>query len=128
MVRGMETVEPPVKPETKELEVPAKPKPSFQERMKEFVEQYGMMALAVYFAIFGLSIAVFMVLIRLGAQSTDVFTRLGLKVDSTAGFMGSLTLAYAATKLTQPVRIGIWFVVTPVIARIMNRRKKPAAS
>jgi len=130
MVRAMETVEPPVTPETKETPpapAVAPTKPSFTERMKGLVAEYGMVALGVYWGLFFLSIGLFTLLLRMGIQASDVVARLGMQMESTAGTASTLGVAYVATKLIQPVRIALTFVLTPMVGKLLHRFKKPAA-
>ncbi len=126
----METVEPPVTPETKETPpapAAAPARPSFTERMKGLVAEYGMVALGVYWGIFFLSIGTFTLLLRMGIQASDVVARLGMQMEGTAGTAGTLGVAYVATKLIQPVRIALTFVLTPVVGKLLHRFKKPQA-
>jgi hypothetical protein len=96
--------------------------------MKGLIAEYGMVALGVYWAIFFVSIGLFWVLLRMGIQASDVLSRLGLQMEGTAGTAGTLGVAYVATKLLQPVRIALTFVLTPVVGKLLHRRKKPDPS
>ena len=81
-----------------------------RDRLKTLLEEYGKVALGTYFALF--------VLVLLGfalAIST------GFKPDSTPGGVGVFGAAYIATKVTQPIRIGVTLVLTPVVARVLHK-------
>jgi hypothetical protein len=84
------------------------PKPS---RLKALLEEYGTMALVIYFAIFALVLAGFAIAIAAGVQ-----------VKSAAGGAGVLGAAWVATKLTQPLRILATLALVPIVARIKRRR------
>lgn len=91
---------------------PAKKKP-WKERLEEHLREYGAIALVVYLTIWLTVWAGFTIAIATG-----------LDVDSDAGGAGMLGIVGAAwlpTKLTQPLRIGATFVVTPIVAGIWHR-------
>ncbi|MDP6931708.1 MAG: hypothetical protein QGG40_02285 [Myxococcota bacterium] len=75
-------------------------------RWKEMLAQYGGVALTTYLTIFALVLFGFALAIQVGFQ-----------VEGTAGSTGLWVGAYLATKLTQPIRIGVTLVLTPFIAR-----------
>lgn len=87
------------------------PKPTLTERWKALLPEYGKIALTIYFTIFGLVLAGFVIAIRLGFETA-----------STSGWVGTFAGAYAATKVSQPLRILATLVLTPAIARIVRRR------
>ena len=100
---------------------PAQPPKSWvgrlSDRLKILMETYGPVAIVVYFAIFGVVFAGFMVAIHMGFE-----------VASGAGSASALGAAYVATKLTQPVRILATLAVTPLAARIIGRRPPGSTS
>ena len=93
------------------LPTPTK-KPTLTERWKALLPEYGKIALTTYFSIFFLVLAGFTIAIRLGFRPEE---------GSASGWAGTLAGAYAATKLTQPLRILATLALTPVIARIVRR-------
>jgi hypothetical protein len=84
------------------------------ERIKALLAEYGRVALVTYFSIFALVFAGFGLAIALG-----------MDVASTEGGVGLLGGAYVATKLTQPLRIGATMALTPLVARVVERFRKP---
>jgi len=120
----METVEPPVTPtnpnDTPSASAVAKPKPSLMERLQEFVTRYGMLAFAVHYAIFGLCLVAFMLLIRSGFQ-----------VEGAVGSAGTFAGAYAACQVIKIPRFAATFALTPLIdkliRRLRNKGQDPAA-
>lgn len=90
-------------------------KPPLGQRLKDLLAQYGPVALYTYLAIF--------VVVLVGS---GLAIKLGAGVDGAVGWAGTLGGAYAATKLTQPIRIFATLVLTPVVARVL-RRGGPAA-
>jgi hypothetical protein len=108
----MPPVEPDVKPSVSDTTPPASAtakaaKPTLAERFKALILDYGPVALALHFLMFGLTVAGFYVAIQLGFQ-----------VDSTGGKASALGAAYVAAQLTKPVRWIALFVLTPLVARI----------
>ena len=98
---------------------PGKKKP-WKERLEDHLREYGAIALMVYLTIWLTVWAGFTIAIATG-----------LDVDGDAGGAGMLGIIGAAwlpTKLTQPLRIGATFVVTPIVAgvwhRISGKKKK----
>ena len=90
---------------------PPNPK-TLRDRLRELLVEYGSLALWVYFGLFAVVLAGFVIAIQAG-----------VKVESAAGTAGTLGAAYLATKLTQPLRILGTLVLTPVIVRIVRRIK-----
>ena len=90
-------------------------KPPLKERLKKLFDQYGRIALITYFSIFGLVLAGFAVAVHFGVQ-----------LEGTSGAAGTLGMAYAATKLTQPLRILATLVLTPLLGRLFGSPKAAA--
>ena len=72
--------------------------------------EYGRVALFTYLVIFAVVLVGFILAISFGF---DVKTRYGQ-----AGVFGA---AYLATKATQPLRIGATLLLTPIVARIVEK-------
>lgn len=98
-------------PPTPTTPPPAK-KQTLMERWKALLPEYGKIALTTYFSIFFLVLAGFTIAIRLGFRPEE---------GSATGWAGTMAGAYAATKLTQPLRILATLGLTPVIAKIVRR-------
>ena len=81
-----------------------------RKSLKDILAEYGTVALVVYLTIFVLTLAGFWMAIRFGWRT-----------ESTAGTAGTLAAAYVATKLSQPLRIGLTLVLTPLLARLYER-------
>jgi hypothetical protein len=79
-------------------------------RLEALIAEYGKVAILTYAVIFVLVIAGFAVAITLGVE-----------VESAKGGAGVLVAAWAATKVTQPVRILAALALTPVVARVWKR-------
>jgi hypothetical protein len=84
--------------------------------LKGVLAEYGPVALVVYLAIFAATLAGFAIAIGMGFQPRGV-----------AGGLGTLTAAYIATKVTQPLRIGATLVLTPFVARAIARVRRGTA-
>ena len=98
------------------LPTPTK-KPTLTERWKTLLPEYGKIALTTYFAIFFLVLGGFTLAIRLGFRPEE---------GSATGWAGTMAGAWAATKLTQPLRILGTLALTPFIARIVRRTPPPS--
>ena len=87
-------------------------------KMQDMFAQYGRMGIIVYFGIFFLTFFLFWLALSVGVDisSWDFFSG---KLEK----LGTIALAYAATKLTQPIRIGLTLVLTPLIARFFPEAK-----
>ena len=79
-------------------------------RLKKLISEYGPVAFVTYLAIFALVLGGFAAAISLGFE-----------VDSAAGTAGVLGAAYVATKVAQPLRIAATLVLTPFIAKLLER-------
>jgi hypothetical protein len=83
-----------------------------RERLKSLLAEYGKLAIYVYLGIFVVVLAGFAVAIQSG-----------VKIESAAGKAGLIGAAWLATKVTQPLRILAALVLTPLVARLVRRRK-----
>lgn len=96
-----------------------------RRRYKDLVEQYGRVAIGTYFAIFFAVLFGFWAAIQGGADVAAGFQQLGVDTQSATSRSGTLVVAYAFTKLTQPLRIAATVLLTPLLAHRFGRR--PAA-
>jgi len=85
------------------------------ERLKRLLAEYGRLALVTYLALFVLSLAAFAAAIAFGFE-----------IESAAGGAGLLGAAYLGTKAIQPLRIAATLALTPLVARLLGRRGRPA--
>jgi hypothetical protein len=85
-----------------------------RKKFKELMEQYGPVAVVLYFAIFFAVLGGFALAIRLGFEP-----------ESAVGKVGVFTAAYLATKATQPLRIAATLALTPVFGRLVTRLRTP---
>ena len=79
--------------------------------LKDLLAEYGTVALVVYFTIFFLTLAGFWIAIRAGYRPQSV-----------TGSAGTAAAAYIATKLTQPLRILGTVALTPLVAKLWEKR------
>ena len=77
---------------------------------QQILTEYGAIGVVVYFTIFFAVLFGFWAAIRFGWRPT-----------SAAGSVGTWTAAYLATKLTEPIRIGVTLALTPLVARGYER-------
>ncbi len=85
-------------------------------KLKDLLELYGGTALVVWITIFAITWFGFWAAITAGVD-----------VGSTAGSVGKVGAAYAATQVTKPVRIAITVILTPIVARLWQRMGGRAA-
>ncbi|MBI4815462.1 MAG: hypothetical protein HY791_04360 [Deltaproteobacteria bacterium] len=81
-----------------------------KKKLNEILETYGPIALATYLVIFALVLVGFATAIEMGFSPS-----------SAAESTGVWTAAYIATKLTQPLRIGLTLLLTPFVAAVVRR-------
>lgn len=81
-------------------------KPPLKERLNRLFDQYGRVAIITYFTLFGLVLVGFAVAVHFGVQ-----------LEGTRGAAGTFGIAYAATKVTQPLRILATLALTPLLGR-----------
>jgi hypothetical protein len=80
------------------------------EKLKALIAEYGRLAIITYFTIFALVLSAFYLAIVSGVDPSG-----------SAQSMGTLGAAWLATKLTQPLRIGLTLVLTPIIGVAIKR-------
>ena len=83
-----------------------------KEKLHKLMSEYGRIAFAVYLSTFVVTMTGFSIAIMRGFEVEGA--------SSTAGTLGA---AWIATKLTQPIRIGVTLALTPMIGTFLNRRK-----
>jgi len=90
-------------------------KPSAIERLKLLIAEYGRVAIGVYLVLFATVLGCFY-----GAFL------LGLPLEGASGAGGALLGSWVAAKITQPARIALTAILTPIVARYLPSRKNPA--
>jgi hypothetical protein len=85
--------------------------------LRKILAQYGTIAVVVYLVLHTIVLFGFYAAIKLG------WTPQGI-----AGEAGIWTVAYLLTKLTQPPRLALTLVLTPIIGRIWSARSSRRAS
>jgi hypothetical protein len=86
-----------------------------KEKWKNILERYGTIALVIYLVTFVVTFVAIYSLIEFGFEDSIVSffeEHLGEKYSSA----GTLVVAYALTKATQPIRIGITILLVPIVA------------
>ncbi len=78
--------------------------------LRRILAQYGTIAVVVYLTLHMIVLFAFYLAIKMGWTPEGV-----------AGEAGIWTVAYLLTKLTQPVRLALTVLLTPLIARIFSR-------
>ena len=89
------------------------------QKLKQTIEEYGRIVIMLYFGIFFLSFCFFWCALTFGV---DIKSWSWFSGDF--GDIGGVALAYAATKILQPVRIALTLALTPVAARVFPFLKK----
>ena len=95
-----------------------------RKKLQELLTQYGPIAAVTWFAIFFLVLGGFALALQFGFNSDAVTSKMasfGFRPDGIAAKAGVWTAAYGLTKVVQPLRIGAWLLVTPVLSRIWQR-------
>lgn len=76
-------------------------------------EEYGSLAITIYFVIFAL--------VFLASGAAIYF---GMEIEGATQGAGLAAGAWLATKLTQPFRILATLALTPIVAKFRNRKPK----
>ena len=87
-------------------------------KIQQLFSKYGRTGIFVYFSIFFLTLFTFWALLTTGIdiRSWSFFSGLGN--------IGTIGIAYAATKITQPIRIAATVLVTPIIVGFLPTTKE----
>ena len=91
-------------------------KPTLKERMTVLMAEYGKIALYTYLTLSLSTIAAFS--IAFGS---------GMAPSSATGVLGVIGAGWLAAKATMPLRIIATLGLTPLVATLLRRRKRPAA-
>ncbi len=84
-----------------------------KDRLQEHIAEYGKLALVIFLSMGALTLVGFYIAIKAGID-------IGEGTSQTAG---TLVAAWVATKLTMPIRIGATLVLTPILAKLLRRKK-----
>ncbi len=103
--------------ETPTAQAVTKARPTLMERLQAFVARYGMLAFVVHYAIFGLCLVGFMLLIRAGFQ-----------VNGAVGTASTFGGAYLACQAIKIPRFAATFALTPLIDKLIRRLRKKGAN
>lgn len=90
-------------------------KPSLKERLSAHFAEYGKIAIYTYLALSLLAITGFSIAIGMGFGAS-----------SASGLLGTIGAGWLAAKATMPLRILATLGLTPLIAMLLQRRKKAA--
>lgn len=82
--------------------------------LRKILAQYGTIAVVIYLVLHTVVLFAFYLAIKMGWTPEGI-----------AGEAGIWTVAYILTKLTQPIRLGLTVLLTPLTARLFN---SPAGS
>ncbi|MEO8177661.1 MAG: DUF1279 domain-containing protein [Deltaproteobacteria bacterium] len=91
------------------------------ERMKALALEYGAIGLCVFLSTFLLTISGVFLALQFGMK-------VGGATENAGTLGGTLLAAYLITLATKPVRIAITLAVTPAVALVLRRFRKPAAT
>lgn len=111
-----------------------KPATGFSARLQGAFDRYGRLAIITWFALWIATIAGFAVAISAGldvdAAVRGLLDAVGLDPSAWSGGGGEagvLALAYLAAQATKPLRIGLYFLILPVVARLFGPKTAPPA-
>ena len=84
-------------------------------RLKLLMEKYGRLAIWTYLTIYALTFLAFWGLISLGIDLESYSSWF-----ASLPAVGTVAVAYAATKLTQPLRIALCLILVPFLHRLLS--------
>ena len=90
-----------------------------ESKVKEILEKYGRLAIVIYLSTFVLTFTGVFCLIQMGMKDSvvDFFESY---LGEGNGAAGTIALAYAITKITQPLRIALTVLLIPIFGRVQN--------
>ena len=93
-----------------------------KNKIQELMALYGKLAIIIYLSIFFLVFLSFYLAIEAGVdlESWSLF-------KGRLGQAGQVVIAYAATKITQPIRIAVTVALTPLVARFLGKEREDGA-
>ena len=94
------------------------------EKIKKLIEEYGRLVLIIHLLMWGVTFCVVFCVIQFGMRDW-VVGHLTNWVGEEYAQAGTVLVAYAATKLTQPVRVMLLVVLVPIIKRRMDEKTLP---
>ena len=91
------------------------------ERIKNLIEEYGRLVVIIHLLMWAVTFCVMFGVIQFGMRDW-VVGHLTNWVGEEYAQAGTILVAYAATKLTQPVRVMLLVVLVPIIKRRMDEK------
>ena len=91
------------------------------EKFKKLLEEYGRLALVVHLSVWLVTFLVMFCIIQFGMKDW-VVGHLSNFLDEEYAQAGTVLIAYAATKLTQPIRFMLLVVLVPSVKRLIDER------
>ena len=91
------------------------------EKFKNLLEEYGRLALVVHLVLWLVTFLVMICIVQFGMKDW-VIDHLSNSLGEEYAQAGVVLIAYAATKLTQPIRILLLVVLVPFIKRQMDEK------
>jgi len=91
-------------------------KPTLKQRLQKLMAEYGKVAIYTYLALSLGTIAAF-----------SIAFGFGMAPSSASGVFGVIGAGWLAAKATMPLRILATLGLTPLIATLLRRRKRPEA-
>ncbi len=88
-----------------------------KKRWVEMKAEYGRVAIGTYLTMWILVLAAYFLAIKMG-----------MEVQGAGEAGGALLGAWVAAKVTQPARIVLTIVLTPMVARVIRRQPLPVVS
>ena len=89
-------------------------KPSLKTRLDDLLKEYGPVAIVIYLVLFVLTVAGFATAIRMG-----------VRMEGAPAGASTLLAAWLLAKATQPVRILATLALTPLVARVVRKFRRP---
>ncbi len=99
-------------PSTPTPTAPPRQKLPMKDRLKRLMEEYG-----------GVAFGTFLVIWVVTLGSLWIAVKFGWRPESTAGESGTFGAAYVMFRFTLPLRIGATAVMTPFVAKMLERLK-----
>lgn len=97
---------------------------TLKAKLDAALKKYGPVAVVVWFSIFFATLGGFYAALSSGVDLAAIANDWGFDGARIAAESGTIVVAYAATKLVQPLRILLFLAITPPLAHWWNKRKE----
>ncbi len=100
---------------------PTPKKPDAKERLKLLWKEYGTLAIIVFVVLWVGTLSAIYIAVKMGWRQAEVMAAAESSGESAGKTAGTFGIAYVVFRFTMPFRVAATFILTPLIAKILEK-------